>query len=106
MSFNDNMKKITGVPKFNGDSEKFPIFSIKFEGLMFRLGSQYTNALQGRAPYKDYEYRQEFKREQFQTYESSRTSTSSSSSSSTSSSSTPSAQDDQVINLSDPIKSL
>ena len=41
MSDNSN-KKIYGVPKFNGDTDKFPMFCIKFEGLIFRLGTKYT----------------------------------------------------------------
>jgi len=41
MSLNSG-KKTYGVPKFNGNSEKFPMFRMKFDGLIFRLGRKYT----------------------------------------------------------------
>ena len=65
MSLSGN-KKIYGVPKFNGDSDKFPMFCIKFEGLIFRLGTKYTKALHRRKPYEDFAYGQEYQRHQFQ----------------------------------------
>ena len=48
MSLNSELKSISGVPRFNGDQEKFPIFQVKFEALIYRLGSKYTKAIKGK----------------------------------------------------------
>ncbi len=85
MSVNSN-KKINGVPKFNGDTDKFPMFCIKFEGLIFRLGTKCTKALHRRKPYNDFTYGQEYTRNQFQTRDVANPAQKNGSSSSTSSS--------------------
>ena len=36
------MHKITGVPKFNGNKEKFPLFSTKFKALVYSMGPKYV----------------------------------------------------------------
>ena len=51
MSLTSGTTKITGVPRFNGNESKFPFFSVKFKGLIFRLGAKYMKALNKKAPY-------------------------------------------------------
>ena len=56
MSLTSELKSISGVPKFNGDQEKFPIFATKFEALTYRLGDEYAEALLGEPPYSNLTY--------------------------------------------------
>ena len=39
-------KKTYGVPRFNGNSEKFPMFRMKFDGLIFSSQAKKTSKLQ------------------------------------------------------------
>ena len=55
-SDNSDLKGISGVPKFNGDVEEFPIFATKFEALTYRLGDEYAEALLGEPPYENLTY--------------------------------------------------
>ena len=56
MSPRGRERKIGNVPKFDGNTERFPIFCIKFEALIYRLGSKYSKALQNKAPYIGLKY--------------------------------------------------
>ena len=52
-------RKISGVPRFNGDVDKYPIFSVKFKGLVYRLGTDYVKALKRSKPYNWQRYGEE-----------------------------------------------
>jgi len=82
--------KITGVPKFNGNTEEFPIFCVKFEGLVYRLGQKCSRALKHTSPYEGFVYGEEYREEQFQLRRTEQNHTGSSSASAQSSSSLPS----------------
>ena len=58
-------KKTYGVPKFNGNSEQFPMFRMKFDGLVFRLGRKYTKVLKGQKPYSGFTYAETYEESQF-----------------------------------------
>ena len=56
MSLTSDIKGISGVPRFNGDIDEFPIFATKFEALTYRLGDEYAEALLGEPPYSNLTY--------------------------------------------------
>ena len=51
-----NLFKTSGVQKFNGDSEKFPMFKTQFMALVFSMGQECAKAVKGRPPYADMQY--------------------------------------------------
>ena len=51
--------KIKGIERFDGDRDKFPLFSTKFKGIVYSLGTKYAKALKRKKPYNTLRYGEE-----------------------------------------------